>query len=81
MKTLTTINMRAIRESLNNGDDVDFSTIDGNEVTLRNEGDKYHPEYHLTLIDKQVDIDYKNDLDRCLGWLIDKEYFIIIEEC
>lgn len=81
MKHLTTINQRTIEEDLFEGYGVNFSTIDGNEATLGNEGDNNYPEYHLTLIDKQVDINFKKDLDALLCWLIDKEYFTIIEEC
>lgn len=38
------------------------------------------PEYHLTLIDEQVDINFKEDLGGLLEWLVRKEYFNCVED-
>lgn len=80
MKHLQTINKKAIISNIFEGYGENFSTIDGREASVGNEGDNNYPEYHLTLTQEQVDINFKEDLDSLLYWLITKEYFNCVED-
>ena len=80
MKHRQTRNKKAIISNICEGYGENFSTIDGREASVGNAGDNPYHESPLPLTQEQVDINFKEDLDSLLYWLITKEYFNCVED-